>query len=99
MNTVEAIFEQLETSERPVAKSFHVGERFKVLLFAFKKGMQLKDHTAGHPTKLLVLEGDIMYHQGKKDFRLKQYDEREIPANVSHSMSALHDSLVLLTQG
>ena len=98
-NTVESIREQLESSDHPVAKSFHVGDRFKVLLFGFRKGMKLKDHTANHPTKLLVLEGDIMYHQGKKDYRLKQYDEREIPANVSHSMSALDDSMVLLTQG
>ena len=97
--TVQTIREQLESSDKPVAKSFHVGDQFKVLLFGFKKGMEIEDHTANHPTKLLVLEGDIMYHQGKKDFRLKQYDEVDIPAGVSHSLAALSDSLVLLTQG
>lgn len=97
--TIQAIKEQLKSSDRPIAKSFHTGEHFKVLLFGFKKGMKLEDHTAHHPTKLLVLEGEVIYHQPKKDVRLKQFDEVEIPAEMSHSVAALADSLVLLTQG
>ncbi|MDR9419088.1 hypothetical protein [Gracilimonas sp.] len=97
--TVEAIKEQLENADRPIAKSFHTGDHFKVLVFGFKKGMKLDDHTAHHPTKLLVLEGEVIYHQSKKDERLKQFDEIDIPAKVEHSVAALEDSLVLLTQG
>lgn len=97
--TIKDIKDQLKDAEKPVAKSFHVGEKFKVLLFGFKKGMKLEDHEARHPTKLLVLEGDLIYHMEKKDIRLKQYDEVDIPANVSHSLGALKESLVLLTQG
>lgn len=97
--TIKEIKDQLKTSDKPVAKSFHVGDKFKVLLFGFNKGMKLEDHTAKHSTKLLVLEGDVIYHQAKKDIRLKQYDEIDIPANVSHSVGALKDSLILLTQG
>lgn len=97
--TVKEIREQLKTSDKPVAKSFHVGDKFKVLLFGFNKGMKLEDHEAKHPTKLLVIEGDVIYHQSKKDIRLKQYDEVDIPANITHSVGALKDSLILLTQG
>lgn len=97
--TIIEIKEQLKKSDTPVAKSFHVGEKFKVLLFGFNKGMKLEDHEAKHPTKLLVLEGDIMYHANREDIRLKQYDEIDIPANVEHSLGALEDSIVLLTQG
>lgn len=97
--TVQAIKEQLKNADHPIAKSFHTGDHFKVLLFGFKKGMKLQDHTAHHPTKLLVLEGDVMYHQPKKDERLKQFDEIDIPAEVDHSVAALEDSIVLLTQG
>lgn len=97
--TINDIKEQLKNSDNPVAKSFHVGEKFKVLVFGFKKGMKLEDHKANHPTKLLVLEGDIMYHVDKNDTRLSQYDEVDIPANMTHSLSALNESLVLLTQG
>lgn len=97
--TVQAIKEQLKSADRPIAKSFHTGDHFKVLLFGFKKGMKLEDHTASHPTKLLVLEGEVIYHQPKKDIRLKQFDEIDIPAEVEHSVAALEDSIVLLTQG
>jgi|SRR6056297_113732 len=97
--TIKEIKEQLKDSDQPVAKPFHVGEKFKVLLFGFKKGMKLEDHKAKHPTKLLVLEGDLMYHIEKKDIRLKQHEEIDIPANVTHSLGALQESLVLLTQG
>ena len=97
--TIKEIKEQLESADHPVAKSFHVGDKFKVLIFGFKKGMKLEDHEAKHPTKLLVLEGDIMYHAEKKDIRLKEYDEIDIPANVEHSVGALEESIVLLTQG
>ena len=61
--------------------------------------MKLEDHKAKHPTKLLVLEGDLIYHLDKKDIRLKQYDEVDIPVNVTHSLGALKESIVLLTQG
>ncbi|MFO7846326.1 MAG: hypothetical protein R6V27_07185 [Balneolaceae bacterium] len=96
---VKEILEQLKEAEHPVAKTFHLGDQFKVLIFGFKKGMKLKDHKAKHPTKLLVMEGDVIYTQEKRDQRLKKYDEVQIPANVSHSVSALDESLVLLTQG
>ena len=97
--TIKEIKKQLKSSDKPVAKSFHVGEKFKVLLFGFNKGMKLEDHQAKHPTKLLVVEGDVIYHQGRKDIRLKQHDEVDIPANVTHSVGALQDSIILLTQG
>jgi len=97
--TIKEIKELLKTSEKPIARSFHIGDSFKVLLFGFNKGMKLDDHTAKHPTKLLVLEGDLIYHQDKKDTRMKQFDEIDIPANVSHSVGALKDSIILLTQG
>ncbi len=97
--TIEAIKEQLKSSDNPVAKSFHVGEHFKVLIFGFNKGMEMKNHKAYHPTKLLVLEGEIMYHEERNDVRLGKYEEVEIAAEVPHSVAALTDAVVLLTQG
>lgn len=96
---IEEIKKQLETSENPVAKPFHIGEHFKVLIFGFKKGMKMVDHKAHHPTKIMVMEGDVIYHQKGKDIRLKLHDEIDIPAEVTHSVAALEDSLILFTQG
>ena len=97
--TIEAIKKQLKSAKHPVAKSFHVGDHFKVLLFGFNKGMKLEDHEVHNPTKLLVLEGEVIYHQGKKDTRLKKHDEIDIPAEVTHSVAALKETIILLTQG
>jgi len=97
--TIKEIRQQLENSDKPIAKSFHKGDKFKVLLFGFKKGMKLEDHKAKHHTKLLVIEGDLIYHKEREDIRLKQFDEVDIPPNSPHSLGALKDSLVLLTQG
>jgi|SRR5690554_790214 len=99
MTTIEEIAKQLKDSEKPVAKSFHTTDHFKVLIFGFKKGMKLFDHKAYHPTKLLVITGEIMYHQDKEAKKLRQYDEVFIPAEAVHKLSALEDSIVLLTQG
>lgn len=97
--TIKNIREQLITSDNPVAKSFHTGDQFKVLIFGFKKGMKLQNHKAYHQTKLLVMEGRVIYHQEKDTIQLKQFDEVDIPAEYEHSVSALEDSLILLTQG
>ncbi|MEX0646839.1 MAG: hypothetical protein WEA56_02270 [Balneolaceae bacterium] len=97
--TINQILEQLKTSDKPVAKSLHTGDHFKVLIFGFRKGMKLQDHKAYHPTKLLVMSGRIIYHQNKKTEQLKKFDEVEIPPEAEHSVSALEDSLILLTQG
>ncbi|MEX0721970.1 MAG: hypothetical protein WD059_14940 [Balneolaceae bacterium] len=99
MTTIKNILDQLKTSDKPVAKSFHTGDHFKVLIFGFNKGMKLQDHKAHHPTKLLVISGEVIYHQEKKETRLKKFDEVDIPAEVSHSVGALEDSLIILTQG
>ncbi len=99
MTTIEEIAEQIKFSENPVAKSFHTTSDFKVLIFGFKKGMKIVEHKAYHPTKLLVITGELMYHEGKESKKLKQFDEVFIPTEVSHSLSALEDSLLLLTQG
>lgn len=96
---IQEILEQLKDSEHPVAKTFHLGDNFKVLIFGFKKGMKMEDHDAKHPTKILVLEGDVIYTQEKRDYRLKKHEEIEIPPFITHSVTALDDSLVLLTQG
>ncbi|MEX0662874.1 MAG: hypothetical protein WD381_01225 [Balneolaceae bacterium] len=97
--TIDEIRKQLKKSKKPVAKSFHTGEHFKVLLFGFNKGMELEYHKAYHPTKLLVLEGEVIYKEKGEVRSLKQYDEVRIPTEMIHSVEALSDSIVLLTQG
>jgi len=90
---------QLENSTHPVAKALHKGEHFKVLAVGFKKGMLLKEHQAYLPTKLFVIKGKVIYVQGEMETTLSCMDEIEIPVNIVHAVTALEDSLCLLTQG
>jgi len=90
---------QLATSQHPVAKALHKGEHFKVLAMGFKKGMILKEHQAHLPTKLFVLNGQIIYRQQDVSSTLDRFDEIDIPVNVLHTVEAVEDSLCLLTQG
>lgn len=97
--TIKDIKEELNSSTSPVAKSLHHGTGFKVLLVGFKKGMTLKAHKAHIQSKLTVLEGAVIYREDYRVVDLKQYDEVEIPVEITHSVEALEDSLCILSQG
>lgn len=99
--TVDYIREKLKSSEDPIAKAFHIGDGFRVLLFGFRKGMSMKDHDHEdiHRTKLFVIEGHLIYREKSgKEHSLKRYDEFEVPADMIHRIEAVEDSLMLLTQ-
>ncbi len=96
---IKEIKEELKTSNHPVAKSLHHGTGFKVLIMGFKKGMIVKEHKAHIPSKLTVLEGAVIYSEENRKVKLMQYDEVEIPIEITHTVEALVDSLCILTQG
>ncbi len=96
---IKEILQQLETSTHPVAMPLHKGDHFKVLVIGFKSGMRLKEHKANLPSKLIVLEGKVIYRQEGKETLLQKFDETEIPVNIIHSVEAKEDSICLLAQG
>ena len=97
--TIKEIKTELYNSDRPIAKSLHHGSGFKVLVMGFKKGMILEEHQSYTPSKLTVLEGAVIYNEGERIVQLGQYDEVEIPVEITHTVEAVEDSLCLLTQG
>ena len=96
---IKELLAEFETRENPSAKALYKAEGFKVLVMAFKKGMILKEHKAHVPTKLVVLDGIIVYKSEADEFVLNKYDEFEIPVNDLHLVDALEDSLCMLIQG
>lgn len=96
---IKELKKELESSDNAVAKSLHHGMGYKVLMMGFKKGMVLKDHKAHIESKLTVLEGALIYIEENRVVKLMQYDEVEIPTEVTHSVEASEDSLCILTQG
>ena len=97
--TIKAILEELKTATHPVAKALHKGAHFKVLVIGFNAGMVLKDHKAHMPSKLTVIKGSVLYTEDGKETIMHLHDEVEIPVDIKHSVSAIEDSLCVLTQG
>jgi quercetin dioxygenase-like cupin family protein len=97
--TIKKIYQKLEQATNPVAQMLHKGDKSKVLVIGFKKGMILKEHTTDIPSKLTVLLGSVEYVESEQSEFLGMYDEKIIPLGVLHSVIALEDSLCLLTQG
>lgn len=96
--TIQKIKDQLNTAEQPIEEILHENECFMVSLLGFANGMMLREKRLEKPTKLLVLSGSLKYFEVDKKVTLNQYDEFEIPAEVTHYIIADENSLCLLTQ-
>jgi len=96
--TLKEIKTELNEASNPIAKSLHHNDSFRVLVLGFKKGMVMKDHKAKWNSKLTVLEGSVTYNNAGSTTLLEQYDEYEIPVEEIHSVTAILDSICLLTQ-
>lgn len=99
MTTIKDILTRLETVNHPVAQVLQKGENYRILAIGFRKDMVLSDHKASMPSVLTVLTGRVDYRIGDHSVILDQYDQTPIPADVTHAVVALEDSLCLLTQG
>lgn len=97
--TIHSVITQLETANHPVAQALHKGEHSKALIIGFKKGMELKDHSAKMAAKLLVLKGRIVYRNAQGSKALNEFEEIEIQPNEVHHVTAVTDSLCILIQG
>lgn len=96
---IKEILAELETKNHPVAKALYKSDAFKVLAIAFKKDMVLKEHKAHLPSKLIIMQGAVMYKNMDMERFLHQYDEHIIPADEIHFVEAIEDSLCMLIQG
>jgi quercetin dioxygenase-like cupin family protein len=96
---IKEILAELENKEHPVAKALYKTDAFKVLAIGFKKGMVLKEHKASLPSKLIVMDGSVMYKYVNNEILLNKHDEYVIHADEIHAVVALEDSLCLLIQG
>jgi len=96
--TIQKIYNLLPSSDHPVESIIHENYCFKVSLIGFKNGMMLREKKVDKPTKITVLNGSVKYFELDKKVTLQQYDEYEIPAEVTHYIVAEDNSLCLLTQ-
>ena len=93
------IVKESQEKEHPVARLIHKNDHFKVLGLSFKKGAELKEHMAHKPTRLIVMEGEVVYIQDGQEIVLSPRDIHIIPVEKIHAVRANTDSLCMLTQG
>lgn len=96
---IKELLTQLETSDKPIAKSIRKGESFNLISIGFKKDMILKEHMTTIPAKLIVVKGCVVYKEIDFSSTLHEYDTYDIPVNIKHSVVALEDSLCFLIKG
>jgi quercetin dioxygenase-like cupin family protein len=96
---IRAALEELQNSNRPVAKIIHSDANCNTLVLVFKKGMTLKEHKTSVPTTLLVMNGEIEYSTGNEAITLNKYGQLGIPVGLLHAVEAKQDSVCLLIQG
>ena len=97
--TIRSVLEELKSSSRPVVKTLHKTTLSKVLCIGLSKGMELKEHKAHQPTRLIVVEGCIEYKESGRIHIFSKFDEHQIPVEVTHAVDALEESVILLLQG
>jgi quercetin dioxygenase-like cupin family protein len=98
-SVISDVKNKLNESDHPVALSLHKSPDFKVLVMGFKKDMILKDHKTSKSAKLTVLIGKVIFSTETESVDLYADQTLDIPINVMHRVTALEDSICLLSQG
>ncbi len=96
---IKEILAKLETKHQPIAKALYKTDALKVLAIALKKGLVLKEHKAHLPSKLIVMEGFIMYKNMYMEHFLNKHDAYIIPTDKTNFVEAIGYSLCILIQG
>lgn len=96
---LQNILLELETAKSPVGKMLRKGTDFHVLGIGFKKDMVLPEHKTNLPARLIVIQGEVVYHSDAGPLILGRYDEHEIQRNKLHWIKANEDSLIMVIKG
>lgn len=82
--------------ESIVSRTFYEDERQKYILFGFAPGQELSEHTASQPAVLHFLQGNATLLLGTDEHKANSGTWVHIDANLSHSVIAETEVLLLL---
>lgn len=72
-------------------------EELRVVLMGLHQGAELAEHTANGTLSLQLLEGEIDFRAEGKTYRLTQGQMLCLHKGIPHALSAVQESLLLLT--
>jgi quercetin dioxygenase-like cupin family protein len=69
----------------------------RMTIVGFEAGGSLADHKAGGPVSIAVLSGSVQIMIGERSEQLSQGQTLVVGADVTHSLAAPADAVILLT--
>jgi quercetin dioxygenase-like cupin family protein len=80
-----------------LSRTIYQDETIKTVLFGFQPGQELSEHTASVPAVLHFLKGEAEVVLGDDHHQAHSGTWIHIPANLSHSIHAVQETLMLLS--
>jgi len=85
------------TEDRPGVKRVLVADHIRVIVFDFRKGQGLPEHTAAFPIMVQSLRGTIRFTAAGKTTDLAPGSIAHLTTRLPHAVEALTDATLLLT--
>lgn len=96
---IQEVKAALAGADKPIVKVLQKTENVKIIVLGLKKGISLKEHQTSVITKLVVIEGNIIYREGSASVMIDRFEDIDIPVNTPHAVEAMEDSICFLIQG
>ncbi|GAB3704166.1 cupin domain-containing protein [Mariniluteicoccus flavus] len=87
----------LPEGERPSVQRVLVGDGCRVVMFAFRVGQELREHSAAFPILVQPLRGEVDFTCGGRTAALAPGSVVHVPARVRHAVRATTDASMMLT--
>ena len=80
-----------------LSRVLYKDEHIRVVVFAFDRGQELTDHTAGVPVTIHVVRGKLALTLGNDEEEIDPTSWAHLPAGLTHAVKALEPSVMVLT--
>jgi len=95
---IASLYDSLEYGkDKPSAKVLFNTEDVKEIRIVFRKGQEMKEHKAGYPIVVQIVEGSIDFGVNKERFVLEKGKLITLESDIPHDLLALEDSIVRLS--
>lgn len=92
------VAKQLKTSSAPIIKKIHEENGTTITAIGLRRGVELPEHEALRPSRLLVIKGEVDFNTSTESRRYACYESYDIPLFTKHSVVAWDDAIFLLFQ-